>query len=243
MRKLRFYFSMREILLLFGSVCLIVLSFFLCGGKNPLVLVASLVGACSLLLNAKGNPIGQLLMIGFSVLYGIISYEYAYYGEMITYLGMTAPMALFSLIAWIRHPYQGKKSEVQVAKVRLWQWWLLFALTALITGGGYKLLAALHTTNLFFSTVSVATSFLAVALTFLRSAYYAIGYAANDLVFIVLWIFAMQSDPSYLSVVICFAVFFVNDLYGFFSWRAMCRRQNPDSPPQKDQKETIEPML
>lgn len=229
MRKLRFYFSIREILLLIVSVFLIMLSFFLCGGKNPLVLIASLIGTCALLLNAKGNPIGQLLMIGFSILYGIISYEYAYYGEMITYLGMTAPMALFSLISWIRHPYQGKKSEVQVAKVRMWQWMLLCVLTVLITKGGYKLLATLGTTNLFFSTLSVATSFLAVALTFLRSAYYAIGYAANDVVLIVLWIFAMQNDPSYLSVAICFAVFFVNDLYGFFSWRAMCQRQNPVS--------------
>ena len=44
-------------------------------------------------LMAKGNPVGQGLMILFSVLYGIISWRVAYYGEMITYLGMTAPMA------------------------------------------------------------------------------------------------------------------------------------------------------
>lgn len=33
-------------------------------------------------------------MVLFSLLYGIISYAFAYYGEMITYLGMTMPMAV-----------------------------------------------------------------------------------------------------------------------------------------------------
>ena len=33
---------------------------------------------------------------------------------MITYLGMTMPMAAFALITWLRHPYKGNRSEVQV---------------------------------------------------------------------------------------------------------------------------------
>ncbi len=43
-------------------------------------------------------------MIIFSLLYGIISYTFSYYGEMITYLGMTMPMAVFALISWLRNP-------------------------------------------------------------------------------------------------------------------------------------------
>ena len=75
-------------------------------------------------------------------------YTFAYYGEMVTYLGMTAPMALFTL-----------------------------------------------------------------------------AYAANDIVLIVLWILASLSDLSYLSVVICFLMFLVNDLYGFVNWKRMQKRQ------------------
>ena len=45
-------------------------------------------------------------MIVFSLLYGVVSFTFAYYGEMITYLGMTAPMALFALISWMRNPYK-----------------------------------------------------------------------------------------------------------------------------------------
>lgn len=49
--------------------------------------------------------------------------------------------------------------------------------------------------------------------------------AANDMVLIVLWTLAAVEDISYLSVMICFALFLVNDIYGYISWRKMERRQ------------------
>jgi nicotinamide riboside transporter PnuC len=89
----------------------------------------------------------------------------------------------------------------------------------------YLILGALDTSNLVISTVSVSTSFLAAALTYLRSPYYALGYAANDVVLIVLWVLASVVDISYLSMVVCFIMFLVNDLYGFINWRRMQRKQ------------------
>ena len=51
---------------------------------------------------------------------------------------------------------------------------------------GLVLFHAFDTPNLVISTVSVTTSFLTVSLTMLRSSYYAIRYAANNLVLIVM---------------------------------------------------------
>ena len=112
MSKLKNYFSKSEIALWISSVMLIIISFCVFDRTNYLALCASLIGVTSLIFNAKGNPFGQLLMIVFSLLYGIISYSFSYYGEMITYLGMTMPMAIFALISWLRNPYNGNKSEV-----------------------------------------------------------------------------------------------------------------------------------
>ena len=52
----------------------------------------------------------------------------------------------------------------------------------------------LNTPNLIFSTISVVTSFFAASLTMLRSSYYALGYASNDIVLIILWILASIKD-------------------------------------------------
>lgn len=219
------YFSKAEIVLWGSSVALISLSFIIFDRGNFLVLTASLIGATSLIFNAKGNPIGQVLMVLFSVLYGIISFSFTYYGEMITYLGMTAPMSVFALISWLKNPYKGNRAEVKVNTLKRIEMLFAVILTAAVTAVFYFILKAFHTANLLPSTLSVATSFMAVYLTFRRSPWYAIAYAANDAVLIVLWTLAAIEDFSYLSVIICFVMFLVNDVYGFINWQRMHRRQ------------------
>lgn len=219
------YFTRLEKILWVLSVGVILAAFFLFDRENYLTLIASLIGVTSLIFNAKGNPFGQILMIVFSVLYGVISYSFRYYGEMITYLGMTLPMSVFALVAWLKNPYQGKKAEVAVNRIGGKEYIFAGILTLIVTIFFYWILKYFHTANLLPSTISVTTSFLAVYLTFRRSAYYAIAYAANDVILIVLWALASRFDPSYLSVVACFLAFLANDLYGFISWRMMEKRQ------------------
>lgn len=219
------YFTMGECLLWSFSTVLILFSFFTFDGVNYLTLTASLIGVTSLIFNAKGNPFGQFLMVIFSLLYGMISYTFSYYGEMITYLGMTAPMALFSFITWMRNPYRGNKAEVKVNQLKRKEVIFMFVLTLLVTLVFYHILKVFHTSNLLPSTISVTTSFLAVYLTFRRSSYFAVAYAANDVILIVLWLMAAQSDPTYISVAICFLMFFINDLYGFINWMKIQKRQ------------------
>lgn len=208
-----------------SSVVVVTISFFLSPDKNVLNLIDSLIGVTALIFISKGYVIGQVLLIIFGVLYGVISFEYRYYGEIITYLGMTAPIAGLAVISWLRHPYKDSK-EVEVNRhLKLSTWLTLLLLTAAVTVGFYFILKALGNSNLLFSTISVTTSFLAASLTFLRSPYYGLGYAANDAVLITLWVLAALEDPGYVPMIFCFVMFFINDLYGFFNWRRMSKRQ------------------
>lgn len=225
MKKLTTYFSKGELTLWVCSTGLIMLSFFLFDRENYMTLAASLIGTTALIFNAKGNPIGQALMILFSLLYGVIAYTFSYFGEMITYLGMTGPMALFALISWLRNPYKGNHAEVAVNRIGKWEYFLMYLATGVVTLVFYFILEHFNTANIIPSTLSVATSFIAVYLTFRRSPYFALAYAANDVVLIVLWILAAKEDISYLSVIICFVMFLVNDLYGFVNWKRMEKRQ------------------
>lgn len=219
------YFTRAEMALWGVSVGLIVGSFLLFDRENHMTLLASLIGVTSLIYNAKGNPIGQLLMVIFSCLYGAISHTFAYYGEMITYLGLTMPMAVFALIAWLRNPFNGNRAEVRVNVLNRREHGLMWLATAVVTAVFYFILDFFGTANIVPSTLSVTTSFLAVYLTFRRSPYFALAYAANDLVLILLWTLASLEDLRYVSVVVCFVAFFFNDVYGFISWRRMQIRQ------------------
>lgn len=225
LKKFLNYFTKGEIALWLCSVTAITVSFLIFDRTGWLKLAASLIGITALIFNAKGNPAGQILIIIFSALYGIISYSFAYYGEMITYMGMSAPMALLAFISWIRNPYNGNRSEVRVNRIKRGEVVFMLILTAAVTVAFYFILERFGTANLIPSTVSVTTSFIAVYLTFRRSEFYALAYAANDIILIVLWVMAAFSDISCLSVIICFAMFLMNDLYGFISWRKMRKRQ------------------
>ena len=225
MKSIRGYFTKGEILLWSISSLLVTVSFLVFDRENVMTLCASLIGVTYLILNSKGNPIGQVLVIIFSLLYGIISYQCAYYGEMITYLGMTMPMAVLSLGAWLRNPFQGNRAQVKVNSIGRGDIAVMTLLTAAVTVIFYFVLRAFSTANLIPSTISVTTSFLAVYLTFRRSPAYAIAYSANDVVLIILWSLASMHDIQYVSVVVCFRVFLVNDIYSFFSWRRMRERQ------------------
>ena len=226
MKSILKYFSKTELALWSVSALFITISFCIFDRESYLTLLASLIGVTSLIFNAKGNPIGQALMIAFSLLYGVISFSFAYYGEMITYLGMTMPMAAFALISWLKNPYNGNKSEVKVNQISKKESFLMWILTFIVTILFYFVLEHFNTQNIIPSTISVTTSFVAVYLTFRRSPYFALAYASNDIVLIILWILASLSDTRYISVTVCFVAFLFNDIYGFISWQKMKARQS-----------------
>ncbi len=207
-----------------GSLIAVLLTFFIFKSTDYLTLIASLIGVTALIFLAKGHAVGQILIIIFSLFYGYISLKFRYYGEMITYLGMTTPMAFVALISWLRHPFEDTK-EVEVNRMTKKQTAVMWFLTLVVTAIFYFILRKLGNANLIVSTISITTSFLASYLTAMRSPYFALGYAANDLVLIVLWIAVAIHDISSVSMVACFMTFFFNDMYGFINWKRIEKRQ------------------
>ena len=207
-----------EWILWLGSLFIITISNIISGDFNLLTLITTWIGITALIFAAKGNVWAQILIIVFSILYGIISWQFRSWGEMITYLGMTLPMAIWSTITWIKNPAKNGK-EVAIQKLTTKNLIVIIFLTIIVTVVFCYLLYILNTPNLLFSTISISTSFIAACLTMMRSSYYAIGYAANDIVLIILWGLASIQDPVYIPILINFIIFFINDVYGFVSWK------------------------
>lgn len=206
------------------SAVVIAASYILSGAGDFLTLTASLIGVSALIFVAKGYVAGQVLSVIFAVFYGIISFYFKYYGEMITYLCMSAPAAAFSVVSWLRHPY-AKSDEVKVAKLTFKHTAAAALFAVAVTVMFYFILRALGTAKLTVSTVSVFTSFLASELVFLRSPFYGVAYAANDIVLIIMWTLASIEDISYMPMILCFVMFLANDIYGFYNWRRIGARQ------------------
>ena len=198
----------KEWLLWLVSLTVVILSNLATNDLDLLTLISALLGVTALIFAAKGNVWAQFLMIIFCILYGIISFRFHYWGEMITYLGMTLPMAAWSAITWLRNPSEENENEVAIRTLNKKHIIGLTISTVIVTGIFYYILAGLDTPNI-----------IAASLTMLRSSYYAVGYAANDIVLIVLWVLASLENPAYIPVVVNFAIFLLNDMYGFVSWK------------------------
>ncbi len=212
-----------RILLVFSFTAPVV-AFFAFKGTDYLNLVSSLVGVAMLFLVAKANVFGSVVSIAFSVLYSIVSYRFRYFGEMILYLGLYIPIEVVTLIVWFRNRYNSS-SQVKVQAARPIDFLWSLVLGALVTFGAYFLLRYLGTENLLWSTVSVFTSMVACYFILRRTSAYAIFYAINDVILVILWTYAAIRDTSYICMAICFLCFLVNDVYGFFSWNSIRRRQ------------------
>lgn len=208
----------KEWILWMGSLAIVILSNLLSTDIDVLTLVSACVGITSLIFAAKGNVWAQILMVVFSILYGLISWQFRYWGEMITYIGMTMPMAVWSTITWIKNPSESGQ-EVAIQKLTRKHVAGIAAAGVIVTAVFYMILKALDTPNILFSTISITTSFLAASLTMLRSSYYALGYASNDIILIIMWVLASIENPAYIPVVVNFIIFFFNDMYGFVSWK------------------------
>ena len=93
MKKLTTYFSKGELTLWGSSAGLILISFFLFDRVNFMTLAASLIGTTSLIFNAKGNPIGQALMLQLEQLCTVDKYS------LETYVG-TASEDFLESVNW-----------------------------------------------------------------------------------------------------------------------------------------------
>lgn len=214
-----------EICLWAVSLIVVVTSYILSGSKDILSVTASAIGVTSLIFLARGFCIGQVLIIIFSVFYGIISFSNQYYGEMITYLCITTPIAVIALVQWIKHPYKNTK-EVEVSKADKKHLFIMTLSAIPLTVSFYFILQSLGNATLLVSTLSITTSYIAAYLTAIRSPYYALGYGSNDIILIILWIIASTKDTSNIPMIFCFLMFLINDLYGFYSWKKMEERQS-----------------
>ena len=206
------------------SVAVVFISSLFSGIEGIFSGIASLVGVTALIFVAKGMITGQVLTIIFALMYGTISLFFGYYGEAITYGGMTLPMAAASLVSWIRHPFKDT-DEVEIEHLSFKKILLVALSAAAVTIAFYFVLEAMGTAKLIVSTISITTSWSACALTFLRSPYYALAYATNDIVLIILWVSAAVTDISCLPMTFCFIMFLLNDLYGFYNWKRMQKAQ------------------
>jgi len=218
-------FTLRDWLIYLISIVIILASNLFSKEIDYFKMVATFIGATSLIFIAKGHFLGQIIMVVFATFYSILSYFNGYYGEIIISTGLTLPLAISSIFTWIKNPYKKGENVVKVYRLTKKDIFITIIVALVVVCGGFFVLRALNTNNLIVSSISLGTSFVASYLMFRRNSFYAVVFMLNDIVLIVLWSLASVNDVTNLSIVSCFSMFFMNDLYAFISWKIREKKQ------------------
>ena len=227
MKKLFKDWKLFEILFLLISLITITVCFFLGNDKNIFSLIASLIGVITVLCGAKGLVIAPIINIIYNIIYISLSFSQKYYGEVLIYLFLMMPINIMTIISWLKNKSNENKNLVKINKISKKEYLYLGIITIISTIGFYFLLKVLNTNELIISTISLITSIIASYLMFRRCSNYAIAYIINDIILITLWALTIkQNGLAYLTMIISFIIFFINDIYGFINWKIREKKQN-----------------
>ena len=216
-----------EKLFLLISLLIIIICFFLGTDKNILSLVTSILGVITVIFGAKGLVWAPVVNLLYNIVYIILSYTQGFYGEVLIYIFMMTPINIAMIVSWLKNKSKEDENIVEVNKLNKKEYILLFGFTLIVAVGFYFILKALNTTALFISTISLIDSFIATYLLYRRCSNYALSYIVNDIILIVLWLYAIRNNGiAYLPMVLSFLVFLVNDIYGLISWKKKEKKQN-----------------
>ncbi len=230
-----------EIVFLALSLIGLSLCFAFTPDRNWFSYVVSLVGVVSVMTVAKGLVFAPFINIAYNIIYSIISVLQHYYGEAIIYIGLMIPIAVASIVSWLRNKNKENTSTVQVNKIKGIEYLYLFIGAICATVAFYFLLRALNTSELIISTLSLITSVVASYLILRRCSYYALAFVANDIILIVLWtMVVINSGIAFLPTALSFGIFLINDIYGFIHWKIQERKQNIGNKNQTGEKVLIE---
>lgn len=209
-----------EKILLFGSIILVSLVGIIFK-SDLLTTICSIVGIITALLLAKGKNLGQIFGLLIAALYSIVSFKNVYYGEVIIYLCIMLPMYIVGIISWIRH--QNKDTNtVEVNKIKMKEWIIVFLVSIVCFIGIYFLLKAFNTNQLFISSLSVIDSLFAIYLGVRRSKYSFYFYVVNDFILILLWgIPVVTGTIILLPMVFNPLINLINDIYGIYNWKKL----------------------
>ena len=208
-----------EIALLFAGVVLsvIISVVFHCGW---IAFLCSIFSVTTVIMQAKGLPIGNLFGIVLVALYAYISYESKLYGESILYVIAMLPLFIYSFINWFKN--RRNDNTVIAYNISGFEWAVVSCFQPIAFVGIYFFLDVLKTELLLFSTLSFVSQIYALYLGARRCKYSFLWYLVNDIVLIVLWTsLAINGNNDALPIAMGMVMNCVYDIYGVINWEKM----------------------
>lgn len=178
--------------------------------------ISGILGLLTVIFQAHGKILGQIIGIIDSLSYGIFAYSYHYYGETIVYIFILIPIFIYGIFSWSMHK---DNSHILPNSIRLKEIIIITILSLILGYAIYVFLKMVGTNYIILNTVSMLTLTIANYLIARRNICGFLFLIVNDTILLSLWLITFLSlDQSVLSFILCVIINLINDTIGFFNW-------------------------
>ena len=184
--------------------------------SNWFATISGILGLLTVIFQAHGKILGQIIGIIDSLSYGIFAYSYHYYGETIVYIFILIPIFIYGIFSWSMHK---DNSHILPNSIRLKEIIIITILSLILGYAIYVFLKMVGTNYIILNTVSMLTLTIANYLIARRNICGFLFLIVNDTILLSLWLITFLSlDQSVLSFILCVIINLINDTIGFFNW-------------------------
>lgn len=208
-------------LLVFTAVTLYVS---LAVGDSVLGVVAAITGIVNVVLVAKGKISNYYFGIVSVSLYGLLSLEQRFYGEVTLNLGYLLPMQFIGLWLWRRHRADNGGGDDVAVRVMGWRQRAVWATVAVAACGVYALVLEWFGGNLpYWDSTSTVLTVVAMVLMVGRYIEQWPLWTVINVVTIYMWAVAYAQGGGSASIVVMWIAYLVNAIYGWWKWARLER--------------------
>lgn len=176
------------------------------------------------ILMAKARVEGYLLQFAMGILYVFLALEQQYYGEVVNSL-LIIPITMYGLYNWFKSR-NSSENTVGIAKASKKEAAVVIISQLLLIPLYYFILSRFEGRLLLVQSLSLAFSIMAFYFCARISILGYYCFISKDILSTILWIFPlMEGDASAWLVIVPNILFFINDLYGLYSWGHMLESQ------------------
>lgn len=202
-------------------------AWFISETPTAFMLIMTLTSSLNLVLGAKGKVAGLYFAIINSAMYAYNCLDIPLYGEVMYNVLYSIPVSATAIFMWKKHTAESGeiKFRVMTPKIAL----ITIAVTIVSVLGYSQVLQWMGGNFAFMDSLTTVVSVIASMLYLLRFSEQWLMWVIVNALSIVMWVMVYVSgDKSALLIIIMKAVNLCNSSYGYWNWKRIAKRVNPE---------------
>lgn len=207
--------------LILSSVIMVVLS--IIWGDSMLALISGITGVVGVVLAAKGKVSTYVFATINVAIYAWLTFNNHLYGEFMLNAFYYIPMNFVGFYLWSRHKDE-ESGDVEGKMLTPKQLVILLVTVVVVVLVYWQILSRIGGQLALIDAMSTVFSVVALIMQVARYAEQWLLWIIVNVVSVVMWVLLLGKDPSAVTMVVMWAAYLMNSVYGYINWKKLAAK-------------------